>query len=180
MYSTPSGIAALLYAQRVTISWTKRSRGVSGANVRARCPHVFALTDVGLKQLASNNTYSSVLMREPNFTPEISIEPHFTFLDAHDWGAVAVKFPHNNSAIVRYTYSTFDVGAPDRSPRPPISCPLGLDELVRVEYNGRTARKGDEWRYTHTIFTFVLTEHPTATMFLAEPARRLVDLADLW
>jgi len=180
MYSTPSGISGLLYAQKVIITWTKRSRGVHGANLRARCAHAFALGDVEFTRLASSNTYSSVLMREPNFSPEPSIEMHFAFFDPHDWGAVAVKFPYNRSAIVRYTYSTFDVGAPDRSPRPPISCPLGPDELVRVEYNGRTAHKGDEWRYTHTIFSFVLTEQPTPTMFLAEPARRLVDLADLW
>lgn len=180
MYTTPKGIAGLLYAQKVVISWTKRSRGMPAANLRAQCPLAFPLTDAELTRLASKDTYSAILMREPNFTPERAIETHFAFYDPHDWGAVAVKFPHNTTAIVRYTYSNFDVGAPDRMPRPPVTCPLGLDELVRVEYNGRTAWKGDQWRYTHTIFAFVLTEQPTTTLFMTEPARWLVDLADLW
>ena len=69
--------------------------------------------------------------------------------------------------------------APDRTPRPPLVCPLGPDELVRVAYNGRFSSPMGEWRYEHTIFNFILTERLAPEMFLAERVRQIEDLADL-
>ena len=88
------------------------------------------------------------------------------------------KYP-STIANGQYTYSTIHVGAPDRTPRPPLVCPLGLDELVRVAYNGRFSSPMGEWRYEHTIFNFILTERLAPEMFLAERVRQIEDLADL-
>lgn len=180
MYTTPTTIPGLLYAQQVTIYWSKTGRGMPEAGQRARCPLAFALSAGDLAHLARANTYSSIVMwGRSAYRPEQSVETHFRYYDPYDWGAVAVKFPHNEGAIVRYTYSTFHVGAPDRTPRPPLACPLGPDELVRVAYNGRFSSPLGEWRYEHTVFSFILTERPAPEMFLAEPVRQIEDLADL-
>jgi hypothetical protein len=181
MYTTPKPILGALYAQKVTIYWSKAGRGMPDAGRRAHCPPAFVLSAGELTQLARTNTYSSIVMWERSaYAPEQTVETHFSFYDPHDWGAVAVKFPHNEGAVVRYTYSRVNVGAPDRSHRPPLSCPLGLDEVVRVTYNGRASWPLGAWRYEHTTFNFVLTERPTLEMFLAEPVRQITDLADLW
>ena len=180
MYTTPPAIAGNLYTQKVTVYWSKASRGMPEADLRAKCSSAFALTAAHLAQLAGENTFSAVLMREPGFESQGSVAEYLTFQDKLDWGAVAVKFPKNAEGVVRYTYSWLHVGAPDRSERPSLACPIRPEELVRVEYNGRSSWPDGQWRYEQTVFNVVLTERPTLEMFLAPPARMVTDLADLW
>jgi hypothetical protein len=79
-----------------------------------------------------------------------SVVEHRPFQEKLDWGAVAVKFPRQAEGVVRYTYSWLHVGAPDRSERPPLTCPIHPEELVRVTCNGRSAWPDGQWRYEQT------------------------------
>jgi hypothetical protein len=180
MYTTPAAIAGAIYTQKVTVYWSKTSRGMPAADLRAKCPPAFALTDDQLAQLATENTYVVILMQEPGFAPQVAVTEHLTFQDKLDWGAVAVKFPKHAEGVVRYTYSWLHMGAPDRSGRPSLACPIRPEELVRVEYNGRSSWPDGQWRYEQTVFNIVLTARPTLAMFMAPPARVVTDLADLW
>lgn len=180
MYTTPPAVAGNLYTQQVTVCWSKASRGMPEAELRAQCPPAFALSAAQLAQLAAENTYVTVILQEPGYTPKAAVVEHRPFLDKLAWGAVAVKFPKHAEGVVRYAYSWLHVGAPDRSNRPPLTCPIRLEDLVRVTYNGRSSWPDGQWRYEQTVFNVVLTEQPTPTMFLAAPARAITDLADLW
>lgn len=180
MYTTPQAIAGNIYTQKVTVYWSKAARGMPAADMRAKCPSAFALTAAQLAQLAAEHAHVAVLMQEPTFTPQVVVSTHPSFQDKLEWGAVTVKFPKNAECVVRYTYSWLATGAPDRSERPPIVCPIRPGELVRVEYNGRSSWPDGQWRYEQTVLNVVLTERQNIDMFLASPARAVTDLADLW
>jgi hypothetical protein len=167
-----------IYIQRVTIDWTEESRGMPGAAKRNRCKICFPLTDAEIRTLSAGGSYSSVSMYEKGgFVPSQKTE---TYPEPRklDLGALSIKqLPRK--MIVRYHYSQWSVGAPDRSHRPAISCEIKPGELARVEYNGRFSFPLGGWPYHHVIFNVVYTDHLMVKSFLAEPDHHIRDVADL-
>ncbi len=169
-----------IYAQVVSVFWTKASRGMPNAALRNSCAISYIVPERNLEALATGERYSSITLHEhDNFRPRQSIEAYRT-MGKLDWGAVAVKHLNHDEALVRYQYASFLVGAPERGMRPPITCHIEQGQLVRVEHNGRFSEFGDGWNYVRKVYNFVSTDVPTPTMFLAKPTHYLKDLAVLF
>lgn len=93
---------------------------------------------------------------------------------------VSIQFLNNDKAVVvRYKHESWQ-GAPKRSHQPVVKVELVPDKLLRVKFNNRDAGPWDEWWYHLHVYNILRTESPSVEMFLAEPAKCIIDLAELW
>ena len=167
-----------VYFQRVSINWTKESRGMPLAAKRNSCNICFPISDEEVRILTAGKSYSSISMGEKSFTPHQTTE-RFLQSEKLDFETVSIKRPRGK-IIVRYHYSTVFVGAPDRSNRPDISCEILPEELVRIEYNGRFSEPILGWVYHRVIYNIVFTSQLTTGSFVAEPNHFIQDMAQLF
>jgi hypothetical protein len=167
-----------VYLQRVTVYWTRRSRGMPDAAKRNSCKISFPISDDEIKILTAGEGYSDIRIHESlEFTPQRTTG-EFWQPGKLDFDTLSIKRP-SGKTIVRYRYSTLFVGAPARSNRPDISCEIQPGELVRVEYNGRFAYPMGDWSYHRVIYNIVYTDRLTTDSFLAEPDHYIQDMANL-
>lgn len=168
-----------VFVQAITTFWTKASRGAPQAATRAQLPDAFALADIHLEQLLAGECYAQVIIHERDgFEPRSSVEtfsPYYRWR----WRGVSIQFHNNDKVVVRYKHEPWQ-GAPDRSHQPVVKYELAPDKLLRVKYNYRESWPEGEWSYHLSVFNILRTESPSVEMFLAEPAKCIIDLAELW
>lgn len=169
-----------VFVQTVSTIWTKASRGAPQAAVRNQLPDAFALADIHLEQLLAGECYAQVIIHERDgFKPRASVEDFFSPDFRWRWPGVAIQFLNNDKVIVRYKHEAWQ-GTPNRSHQPAVKYELASDKLLRVKFNYRTAGAWGEWWYHLYLFNILRTESPSVDMFLAEPAKIISDLAELW
>ena len=88
-------------------------------------------------------------------------------------------FHNNDQVVVRIKHESWQ-GAPNHSHQPAVKYELALDKLLRVKYNYRESWPEGEWSYHLSVFNILRTDTPSGEMFLAEPAKCIGDLAELW
>src|SRR4051812_38717365 len=172
-----SGIDAV-YFQHVTIWWTKRSRGMPGAKVRAQLPQSFALKPAEIASFGPEGGIHLVTMREEEgFVPHAEVSP-LPDKDHIPVGAVTVQ-PSDAGVDLRYRYTSM-IGAPDRSHRPPVEFEVAWGRRARIVYNGRFSGYGIEWLYKLSVITVAVGIAPSAGMFMVAPDHKVEDLAELF
>jgi hypothetical protein len=169
-----------VYVQAVYTIWTKASRGAPQAAARNQQPDAFALDDYHLEQLLAGECYAQVLIHERDgFRPRLSVEDFSPYLRWR-WPGVSIQFLNNDKAVVvRYKHESWQ-GAPNRSHQPVVKYELLPDKLLRVKFNNRAVGAWGEWWYDLYVFNILRTESPSVDMFVAEPAKIISDLAELW
>lgn len=169
-----------VFVQQVKVFWSKASRGAPLSTARNLCPDAFALSPTELAALVAGDCYSSVVMREQDrFSPNRTIGA-FSDGERFQWPCVSVKFLNNQVPVVRYAYESRVEGAPNRLGRPPIVHQLTAGKLLQIQFNSRDSWPTGEWHYQLTTFNILLTETPSAEIFLASPDKTISDLEDLW
>jgi len=169
-----------VFLQQVKVFWSKASRGAPLSTARNLCPEAFALSATELDALIAGDCYSDVVMRERDtFSPVRTIAP-VSNRNRFQWPSVSVIFLNNQVPVVRYAYQSSVEGAPSRSGRPPIVHPLAAGRLLQIRFNGRDSWPTGEWHYQQTVFNILLTDAPSAEMFLATPEKCIDDIEDLW
>src|SRR5688572_851750 len=133
-----------LYFQHIIIWWTKASRGMPGAKVRAQLPQSFLLTPAEIKGLGAGGIHTVTMREEECFVPKSELRP-LPDKDRIEVGALTVQ-PIETGIHLRYRYTQM-IGAPDRSHRPPIEFDVALGRRARVAYNGRFSGYSIEWLY---------------------------------
>ena len=167
----------MLYFQHVNIWWTKASRGMPQAKVRAQLPRVFPLTPAEISALGAGGIHLVTLREEGGFTPRSEVRP-LSDKGLVSVGAVTVqRTPEGIHLDYRYTGMT---GAPDRSHRPPVELDVAVGRRARVTYNGRFSGYGIEWLYKLSVITVAVGIAPSAGLFTAAPDHSIEDLAELF
>jgi hypothetical protein len=167
-----------LFFQHVTIWWTKASRGMPQAQVRAQLPHAFALTPAEINALGPTGGVHVVTMREEEgFIPRSEMLP-LSDKERITVGAVTVQ-PSEVGVHLRYRYTQM-IGAPDRSHRPPIEFEVAAGHRACVAYNGRFSGYSIEWLYKLSVITLAVGIAPSADLFTGAPHHTIEDLADLF
>ena len=170
---------SLCFVQVVSTIWTKASRGAPQAAARAQLPDAFALADIHLEQLLAGECFAQVMIHErDSFRPVSSVES-FSPACHWRWPGVSIQFHNNDKVVVRYKHERW-LGAPNRSHQPAVKHELAPDKLLRVKFNHRSSGVEDEWWYHLYVFNILRTDSPSVGMLLAEPAKCISDLADLW
>jgi hypothetical protein len=169
-----------VFVQAISTIWTKASRGAPQAAARNQQPDAFALADYHLEQLLAGECYHHVVIHEDDgFRPRSSMRA-FTSHTRWRWPGVSIQFLNSDKAVVvRYKHESWQ-GAPNRSHQPVVKYELLPDKLLRVKFNNRDAGPWDEWWYHLHVFNILRTESPSVDMFVAEPAKCISDLAELW
>jgi hypothetical protein len=171
-------VAPSLYFQQVTIWWTKASRGMPQAAVRAQLPQCFPLSAAEIAALGAQGGIHAVTMREEEgFVPRADVQslPDKARLTV---GAVTVE-TEDSGVHLRYRYTPM-VGAPDRSKRPPIEFMVASGQRARIIYNGRFSGYSIEWLYKLMVITVAVGIAPSAELFTAKPNHQVNDLAELF
>jgi hypothetical protein len=170
-----------VFVQAVSTIWTKASRGAPQAAARTQLPDAFALADFHFEQLLAGECYAQVMIHERDgFRPRSSVQAFPSPSYARwRWPGVSIQFHNNDKVIVCYKHESWQ-GAPNRSHQPAVKYELASDKLLRVKFNNREAGPWDGWWYHLHVFNILRTESPSVEMFLAEPAKCLGDLAELW
>ena len=166
-----------LYIQQVTIWWTKASRGMPQAQVRAQVPHTYPLAPEELRELGTGGIHRLTLREEEGFAPhgEVHALPSITRITV---GAVTFE-PTATGVHLRYRYNSM-LGAPDRSHRPPIALDVVRGRRVRIAYNGRFSGYSIEWLYKLEVITVTVGIPLSADLFTVAPDHTLEDLAELF
>jgi hypothetical protein len=167
-----------LYFQHVTIWWTKASRGMPQAGVRAQLPHAVSLSPAELNALDPRGGVHTVTMREEEgFTRRVEMRP-LPDKEPIMVGAVTVT-PNEVGMRLRYRYTQM-IGAPDRSHRPPVEFDVAIGERARVTYNGRFSGYSIKWLYKLSVITAAVGIAPSADLFTGALDHRVEDLAELF
>lgn len=169
-----------VFVQAINTFWAKASRGAPQAAARNQVSDAFVLADIHLEQLLAGECYAQVLIHEDfGFRPRSSVQ-EFTSNIRWRWPGVSIQFRTNDKAVVvRYKHESWQ-GYPNRSHQPVVKYELAPDKLLRVKFNNRTTGAWGEWWYHLNVFNILRTESPSVEMFLAEPAKLISDLAELW
>jgi hypothetical protein len=166
-----------LYVQHVTIWWTKASRGMPLAGVRAQLPQTLPLAPAEIKALGMGGIHLVTMREEETFNPKIELQP-LPHKDRFQVGALTVQCMEGGVHLAyRYTSMT---GAPDRSHRPPIALEVMTGKLARIAYNGRFSGYSIEWLYKLSVITVAVGIPPSTDLFTLAPDHNIEDLADLF
>ena len=164
--------------QEFYTSWTKRSRGGSGAVARNNVPEALPLPEVA--QVSDSPTVLKHLLvykEQDNF-----------FERARDSFEIGKSIPHRLQGIciayangeLRVSWNQWGVGAPKRPAIPQPVLVLQRDQWGRVLFNGRQNWEGPWW-YERWVYNIGLFTRPNRDVFVAtEPAKIFSMMASLW
>lgn len=180
--------------QLIGIEWDKSARGGEGAALRARVP-----AGLPLPPELTSRTAEGVLVHQVRFSHTngfekpiaVSVEElPFDKKGILRWGCVELE-PGEGELVVRYRWSTWDGGAPQRSmydaggkehPLRKQAFTLQPDQWGRLEYNGRFVDMDTgHWHYRQTRANVAFVDAIDPDLFAgAEPPLSHRELADLW
>jgi hypothetical protein len=166
--------------QRITTSWTKRTRGAEGRERRARLPVAYPLPDRVLVSRSASVCHSVVRGEASDYAERVALS-----FDAAPTARVgsgansAVQLTHREANLeVAFMGAATDTGQPVRAQMPSRSLLSG--QVATVRFNGRFVGWYDGW-YEDKIVHIAYDVTPSRDLFLgAAPAFVIDARVDLW
>lgn len=172
----------MIVVQRISVMWTKQSRGGKGAQLRNSVPNAFTLPLIGKPENDSVLMCHNIKVDEKErFDHERNRQVKFEEIVPQKKffvGACRLILEKEKLSAI-YIYSATNVGAPQREFHPKTVLNLTPDTWGRVIYNGRFGWDS-EWWYRKTVLNIGwFTGEIPENVFLGEPQHTFSDLADL-
>ncbi len=163
----------MILIQRITVEWTKESRGGRGAAVRNSFPEAFTVPPFD----QSNDAFivHSVRFREwENF---VNLEDLKCFSTAKEAQIEPLRIhPHEDHLVVRFVWDAMHCGAPERSSHEIFHVARG--HWGRFLCNGRfgpVSSWGCQWHYHKTIFNIAFVDSLDPSLFVNSQPQSVQD-----
>ena len=173
----------IICIQEIRTTWTKQSRGGSGAVARNRVPEELPLPEVLTIKDCPTVLYHKQWYKEQ--------EDIFSLCKTDFEVSKTLSFNLNGISIARTddglrTYWEYhrDMGAPPRSSKSQAALVLEANQWGRVLYNGRHSPDhydNSDWWYDRWVFNVGIFWKPTVDVFIASPPVKIFSqIAQLW